>query len=242
MERENEDDDEDAEPDEDTLNEILARGDEERVLFAQMDEERRATEIATGAPPRLIQLDELPEPYTRKYEVVDEERLQREADLVAGRGQRKKVAINYNDEFNDSDLFGADNSDDDEDGDTAEDRKARRRRAAAKPMKDTDSMSGTPQPQKKGRGAKRNLGVTEVDDAASTFSDDQPRKRRRRASVGPSEEDAKSSVSATKLVKARREAHFLATDRSCGDQTLQGDPIQHRTANPYSSSRCCLCG
>lgn len=161
-----------------------------------MDEERKAAEKAAGAPPRLIQLDELPETYTRKYEAVDEAKLQREADLVAGRGQRKKISINYNDEFNDAELFGADNSDEDDEGDTIEERKARRRRGAARPIKDSDSVSGTPQPQKKGRGAKRNLGFNDVDDAASTFSDDQPRKRRRRASIGPSEDDTKSSVSA----------------------------------------------
>jgi ATP-dependent helicase STH1/SNF2 len=193
LERENEEDEEDAEPDEDTLNEILARGDDERVIFAQMDEERKAAERAAGAPPRLIQLNELPEPYTRKYEAIDEARLQREADLVAGRGQRKKISINYNDEFNDVDLFGADNSDDADEAESAA--KAKRRRSVTKVGREDESVSGTPQPQRKGRGAKRNLAVTDVDDGISTISDDQPRKKRRRASVGPSEDDVRPGVS-----------------------------------------------
>lgn len=153
-----------------------------------MDEERKAAERAAGALPRLIQMNELPEPYTRKYEAVDEAKLQREADLVAGRGQRKKISINYNDEFNDADLFGADNSDDDDEGETVEERKAKRRRGAARSIREGDSASGTPQPQRKGRGAKRNLGFTDAEDAASTISDDQPRKRRRQASIGASED------------------------------------------------------
>jgi len=195
LERENEEDEEDAEPDEDTLNEILARGDEERVIFAEMDEARKARERAAGALPRLMQLDELPEPYTRKYEAVDEAKIQREADLIAGRGQRKKISINYNDEFNDADLFGADNSEEEGEAETSAERKAKRRRDAAKIVPEDESVSGTPQPQRKGRGAKRNLAFNDGDDGASVASDDAPRKKRRRASVGVSEDDVRLGVS-----------------------------------------------
>ena len=65
------DDDDKAELDDDELNEILARSDEEKVLFAKIDEERVAKEEADAkahglkAPlPRLIQVDELPAVFT----------------------------------------------------------------------------------------------------------------------------------------------------------------------------------
>jgi ATP-dependent helicase STH1/SNF2 len=184
------------------LNDILARGDEERALFAQMDEDRKAEERATGAPPRLIQLVELPEPYTRKYEPVDELKLQQEADLIAGRGQRKKVQINYNDEFNDTDLFGGDEDEDEDDNDyDAGERRAKRRRGSMKAAKEEESATGTPTPQdskRKGRGAKRNLAANDLDDTASLMSDDQPRKRRRRGSVDPSEDEPRAGVSGSR--------------------------------------------
>jgi ATP-dependent helicase STH1/SNF2 len=92
LDRDNDDQEEEAEPDEDTLNEIISRSEEEMQIFTQMDAERKRQEL--GGLPRLIAKEELPEAYTREYppasqlalEVIEEE---------LGRGQRSRNAVNY---------------------------------------------------------------------------------------------------------------------------------------------------
>ncbi|KAJ9100771.1 hypothetical protein QFC19_005510 [Naganishia cerealis] len=111
LDRENEDTEEDAEPDEDTLNEILARSEEEMELFTKMDEERRQREL--GKLPRLIAKEELPNAYTREYPKASELALDViEEDL--GRGQRSRNTINYQ-EQNDLDELLLEPMDDDAD-------------------------------------------------------------------------------------------------------------------------------
>ncbi|GCE98409.1 RSC chromatin remodeling complex ATPase component [Zygosaccharomyces mellis] len=67
----NRDEEDKAELDDEELNEILARGDHEKVLFNQIDQQRIKDELeqakAQGlkdAPPRLIEINELPEIFT----------------------------------------------------------------------------------------------------------------------------------------------------------------------------------
>ncbi|KAJ2682108.1 ATP-dependent DNA helicase Snf21, partial [Coemansia spiralis] len=69
------------------LNDLLARSDEERVIFARLDRERTARELQewraaghTGAPPdRLFTEAELPEEYLHDYDPEAERRLAEEA-------------------------------------------------------------------------------------------------------------------------------------------------------------------
>lgn len=111
LDRENEDTEEDAEPDEDTLNEIIARSEEEMELFTKMDEERKQREV--GQLPRLIAKEELPEPYTREYPKASELAIEAiEEDF--GRGQRSRTTVNYQ-EQNDLDDFLLEPMDDDVD-------------------------------------------------------------------------------------------------------------------------------
>ncbi|KAJ1890689.1 ATP-dependent DNA helicase Snf21, partial [Kickxella alabastrina] len=67
----------------DELNEMIARSDEERIIFARMDMERRERELAewreaghaTSPPPeRLITDSELPEEYLQDYDPAEEKR------------------------------------------------------------------------------------------------------------------------------------------------------------------------
>ncbi|GMM50615.1 hypothetical protein DASB73_015730 [Starmerella bacillaris] len=56
------------ETDDENLNLMLARSEEERQLFNQMDQERTLAERANHSPPRLFSEGELPEEYTKKSE------------------------------------------------------------------------------------------------------------------------------------------------------------------------------
>lgn len=92
LDRDNDDQEEEAEPDEDTLNEIIARSEEEMQIFTRMDAERKSQEL--GGLPRLIAKEELPEAYTREYPPASQLALEViEEDL--GKGQRSRNVVNY---------------------------------------------------------------------------------------------------------------------------------------------------
>lgn len=89
----------------DELNELIARSDNEAKIFREMDikRERDALEIwraagNRGKPPLpLIQLEELPECYQtdEPFDVKETE------DLIEGRGQRRRNVVSYNDGLSD---------------------------------------------------------------------------------------------------------------------------------------------
>lgn len=89
----------------DELNDLIARTDEEAVIFREMDikREREAAENyrnsgGRGKPPQpLMQLEELPECYQtdEPFEVKELD------DSLEGRGQRRRNVVSYNDGLSD---------------------------------------------------------------------------------------------------------------------------------------------
>ncbi|KND04183.1 uncharacterized protein SPPG_01617 [Spizellomyces punctatus DAOM BR117] len=113
---EDEDDkgDNEGQLDDNDLNEIIARNEEELELFNKMDAERNARELslwrAAGnrgdPPPRLMQDSELPSVY------VQEEELPTEQEIELGRGARARKEVRYDDGLNeDQFLAGLDSGD-----------------------------------------------------------------------------------------------------------------------------------
>ena len=87
------------------INEIIARSDEEQRLFSEMDIERERDAAAAWKaagnrgkpPPPLIALEELPECYrTDEPFGVEDDTIE-----VEGRGARKRAVVNYNDGLSD---------------------------------------------------------------------------------------------------------------------------------------------
>lgn len=87
------------------INEIIARTDEETILYRDFDikRERDAMEAWKAAgnrgkpPPPLMQLEELPEFYRTDEPFADKTEL----DEIEGRGQRRRTIVNYNDGLSD---------------------------------------------------------------------------------------------------------------------------------------------
>lgn len=87
------------------INEIIARSEEEGRLFRELDykRERDALEAWKAAgnrgkpPPPLIQLEELPEFYRMDEPFGDKDEL----DEIEGRGARRRTVVNYNDGLDD---------------------------------------------------------------------------------------------------------------------------------------------
>ncbi|KAL8772646.1 MAG: hypothetical protein Q9209_002307 [Squamulea sp. 1 TL-2023] len=85
---------EQEEMDDDDLNQIMARNDDELDLFQKMDEERiRNSEYGPGRQlPRLMAEDELPQIYLSEENPVPEE-----VEEYAGRGARERTRVKYDD-------------------------------------------------------------------------------------------------------------------------------------------------
>ena len=89
----------------DEINEIIARSDEESRLFAEMDMQRERDGVANWKaagnrgkpPPPLVSLEELPDCYRtdEPFEVKDD------IEEAEGRGHRRRAVINYNDGLSD---------------------------------------------------------------------------------------------------------------------------------------------
>ena len=170
---------EQEEMDDDDLNQIMARTDDELIVFQKMDEER-ARDPDYGPDrelPRLMGESELPELYLNEENPVQEE-----IEELAGRGARERTRVKYDDGLTEEQWLQA--VDDDED--TIEDAMARKnariekrntnkekraKKGGAESSPDISRESSeAPQQKKRGRksqGQKRKA-EEDVDDAAAS--------------------------------------------------------------------------
>ena len=128
-----EDNEEANELDDDELNELLARGDDELDIYTRMDEERKVNRVAQWkseghkgpAPPPLMQESELPPFYRRDIGEELAEQAQAEEMGLEGRGRRAKEQVRYTDGLTDDQWLNA-MEDSDDDIEEAADRKRKR--------------------------------------------------------------------------------------------------------------------
>jgi len=164
LSKEDDDDEEENEvPEDDVINQMIARSDEEAELFERMDIERRRAEAELGADrkPRLIEETELPEFLNQDMEedeiAMEEAEKQKELDL--GRGNRARKDVTYQEQLSERDwlkAIGADEgSGDSDEGGGYEDT-----------------------PKKRGKGKKKRRGGDDDED------DDEPRRKRKKVKRG----------------------------------------------------------
>ncbi|KAK0526835.1 ATP-dependent DNA helicase Snf21 [Tilletia horrida] len=192
-----EDEEERGDLNDDELNEILARKEEEKELFGRMDKEREAKEIADWKaagkkgkpPPRLIQENELPTVYQGDIDSKNVSKVEEELPNV-----RKRTVINYDDGMTEDQWVRSVEA-----GENPEDvaMERRRRREAKRKRKESsmvdDDMESTPEPMpaaaassqsqlssKRGRprkSAAANLSIYDYGDASPGPSGGRKRKR-----------------------------------------------------------------
>lgn len=128
--------------DDDDLNELLARGDDELAIFGRMDRERLALRQqqwsqsgqTKALPPPLMQEDELP-PFYRRDMDADLAKIAQDAELEAeGRGRRAKNDIKYTDGLTDDQWLTAMDAEDDDVEEAADRKRARASRKAERKM------------------------------------------------------------------------------------------------------------
>lgn len=180
----------------DELNEMLARSDDEAEIFRAMDlaREREALENWRAAgnrgkpPSQLMQLEELPECYQ-----TDEPFEAKEMDeVLEGRGQRRRNVVNYNDGLSDEQWAMAveDGEDLQELADKARGKKERR--AMTKLSKEIETPGrNTPASETDGRGRKARKGKAKMPDYEAPAAPGKRKRGMKSMSVTPSvnEED-----------------------------------------------------
>ncbi|XP_062601986.1 transcription activator BRG1-like, partial [Saccostrea cucullata] len=99
LEQENEEvEEEDEVPDDETINQMLARTEEEFDVYQKMDIERRREEARNpNRKPRLMEEDELPTWILKDEKEVERLTYEEEEDKLFGRGSRQRKEVDYSD-------------------------------------------------------------------------------------------------------------------------------------------------
>jgi ATP-dependent helicase STH1/SNF2 len=149
------------EMEDDDLNEIMARSEEELELFQKMDEERnRDDQYGPGrALPRLMGESELPDIY-----LAEDNPVQEAEEEYAGRGARVKTQIRYDDGLTEEQWLQAVDDSDDSIGEAA------RRKTARIDKRRTNK-------EKRERAAQGNISSPEPEPERESSEEPQPKKR-----------------------------------------------------------------
>ncbi|KAI0693670.1 SNF2 family N-terminal domain-containing protein [Cytidiella melzeri] len=173
------------------MNEIIARSEEEAIAFRDLDikRERDAAEAWKAAgnrgkpPPPLMQLEELPECYRIEEPFGSKD----EFDEIEGRGQRRRTVVNYNDGLSDDQWAMALEDGEDLQELSEKARAHKERRATNKMPKDVDSRNSPAFDEDGGRGRKVKKGKLKMVDALyDGISSNGKRKRGKAMSITPS--------------------------------------------------------
>jgi ATP-dependent helicase STH1/SNF2 len=134
---------EQEEMDDEDLNMILARSDNELQVFREMDEQRAKDMTYGNAPgskrvPRLMAESELPEIYMSDGNPISDE-----PEEIKGRGQRERTRVKYDDGLTEEQWLNAVDDDEDSPEAAAARKQARKDRREANRMKRAGQMPGS---------------------------------------------------------------------------------------------------
>ena len=189
--------DEDPEvPDDETVNQMIARSEEEYELFQRMDIERRRNEARDqNRKPRLMEEGELPGWLLKDDQELERMRIEAEESEVYGRGTRVRREVDYSDALTEREFLRAV-----EEGnlDEACESKKRRRTAQKKrSSKNDDSLNGEGEDES----------MTGMDDEESMDTKPKPRKRGRQPNSGTPGRGGKNGNTSMAMAMAMDDKH-----------------------------------
>jgi SWI/SNF-related matrix-associated actin-dependent regulator of chromatin subfamily A protein 2/4 len=165
-EEEDDEDEENEVPEDEVVNQMLSRNENEFELFQRMDIERRRAEADLGdqRKPRLIEEKELPEFLLQSQEdlemmEIDETEHQAKLEAERGRGNRVRKDVTYQEQLSEKDwlkAIGAEEDEDEEDitGAFPEETPKKKKSSKKKSREDGDGHDEEPRKKKK-KGNKR---------------------------------------------------------------------------------------
>lgn len=218
---------EQEEMDDDDLNDIMARSQEELELFQQLDEDRvRNDEYGPGRQlPRLMGENELPDIYLQEDNPVAEQ-----IEEVAGRGAREKKTIKYDDGLTEEQWLQAVDDDDD----TIEAAVARRNAAIdkrnsnkEKRAKKAAGLESSPDPSRDSSEApmskKRSRKPPPSKRKADDEIDDTPAAKRKRGGARPSK--AQDTLSSSERALLQKILNHVYEHLSDLEEEIPGEPL-----------------
>jgi SWI/SNF-related matrix-associated actin-dependent regulator of chromatin subfamily A protein 2/4 len=135
---EGDDEEENEVPDDETINFMIARSDDELELFKQMDIERRK---ADGDKKRLVEECELPDWLTKVEEEMERWNDDEDDATILGRGSRQRKEVDYTDSLTEKEWLKAIDGDDIDFDDELEMEAQERKRKSKKRKKESDDES-----------------------------------------------------------------------------------------------------
>ncbi|KAM0347147.1 hypothetical protein ACHAPU_005087 [Fusarium lateritium] len=187
------------EMEDDELNMLLARSDDEITVFQRLDEERQRTSpygTGPGTKPRLMGEDELPDIYMNESGPIEDDT----EEVVLGRGARERTKVKYDDGLTEEQWLMAVDDDDDSPEAAAARKQARKDRREGRPKKPgmDESPSGSrasteeveETPKKRGR----KPGSKNEKRKAEDVNDEPPPKKRRGPQGRPSKVSLESRL------------------------------------------------
>nr|QYV43157.1 Brahma [Colaphellus bowringi] len=124
-------------PDDETVNQMVARNEDEFQLFQKMDMERKAIEEKLGShrKNRLIQEAELPDWLIKQDEEVETWNFD-DTDTLLGRGTRQRKEVDYADSLTEKEWLKAIDEDGDYDDEEEDEKEAKKKRGRKKRKRD----------------------------------------------------------------------------------------------------------
>ena len=190
--------DENEVPDDETINQMIARTEDEFEMFQKMDIDRRREE-ANQVPrrPRLMEENELPKWLLKDDTEVERLTLEEEDDKIYGRGSRQRRDVDYTDSLTEKQWLRAI-----EDGNLDE---------LEVEMKLT---KGDKEPKRKGKKKRKNEG--------SDDEDDSPKKKKRK---NTGKDEKISSKAMEKLIAQIRKILNVVIDYKDADDRVLSEPF-----------------
>uniref|UniRef100_A0A663NF31 SWI/SNF related, matrix associated, actin dependent regulator of chromatin, subfamily a, member 4 n=1 Tax=Athene cunicularia TaxID=194338 RepID=A0A663NF31_ATHCN len=144
LEHEEQDEEEDEVPDDETVNQMIARHEEEFDLFMRMDLDRRREEARNPKrKPRLMEEDELPSWIIKDDAEVERLTCEEEEEKMFGRGSRHRKEVDYSDSLTEKQWLKVYMAI--EEGTLEEiEEEVRQKKSSRKRKRDTDVGSATP--------------------------------------------------------------------------------------------------
>lgn len=152
LHQDDEDDEEENEvPDDETVNQMIARSEDEFHEFQKMDLERRREEANLGPrrKPRLIEEAELPDWLVKDDDEVDRWAYEEDDDKFLGRGSRQRKEVDYTNSLTEKEWLKA-IGDDDVDFDDEEEEEKKKKQTRKRRKKGDDDEDSLPKKKKGG--------------------------------------------------------------------------------------------
>ncbi|KAK5650176.1 hypothetical protein RI129_001205 [Pyrocoelia pectoralis] len=142
-------------PDDETINQMIARSEDEFELFQKMDLERRREEAKLGPArkSRLLEESELPDWLVKEDDEVDRWNYDEPEESLLGRGTRQRKEVDYSDSLTEKEWLKAIDEGGDYDDEEEEEEKFKKRRGRKRRRRgdDSDNDAGTSSKRRRGQ-------------------------------------------------------------------------------------------